>query len=120
MSLLALLIAQALPLAPGSPGERAFMKCYSCHSALPGEHGLPGPNLADVMGRKAGSLPGFDYSPAFRGLDFHWDRDRLDRFLQNPDSLVPGTTMNAPPLTGAERAAILDYLSRKIPPEITP
>lgn len=120
MSLLALLIAQALPLAPKSPGERAFMKCYSCHSAQPGEHGLQGPNLADVLGRKAGRLSEFDYSPAFRAADFVWDRDRLDRFLQNPQAMVPGTVMAVPRLPEAERAAILDYLSRENRPQITP
>jgi cytochrome c len=120
MSLLALLIAQALPLAPKSPGEQAFLKCYSCHSAQPGEHGLQGPNLADVLGRKAGSLPEFEYSPAFARADFIWDRDRLDRFLQNPDSVVPGTVMAVPRLSEGERAAILDCLSRENRPEITP
>ena len=112
--LLAVLLAQPLPLAIRTPGERAFMKCYSCHSATPGEHGLPGPNLACLFGRKAGSLPGFDYSPALGGADFTWDKARLNQFLQNPDSLAPGTSMTPPRLTPDERATIIAYLAGEL------
>ena len=111
MSLLAFLVAQAIPLAAKPPGERAFMKCYSCHAATAGEHGLPGPNLANIIGRKAGSLPNFDYSPALKAADFVWDKARLDQFLQNPDSLTPGTPMTPPRLTAEERTTIIAYLA---------
>ena len=45
-------------------GERVFLRCYACHSVVAGEAKLPGPNLSCVLGRRAGTLPGFEFSPA--------------------------------------------------------
>jgi len=53
-------------------GRQVFRKCQVCHSLEPGKT-LIGPSLAGVIGRKAGSLPGYDYSPAMRQADIVWD-----------------------------------------------
>jgi cytochrome c len=45
-------------------GARAFQRCRACHSVRPGEDKLPGPNLRGVLGRRAGTLAGFRFSPA--------------------------------------------------------
>ncbi|WP_439534898.1 c-type cytochrome [Polymorphobacter sp.] len=106
-----MMLALLLAAAPLSVGERAFLKCYSCHSVVAGEDGLQGPNLRGVIGRRAGTLAGFDYSPAMKAADIVWDRVRLDAFLQAPDSVVPGTAMTRPPLASdEERRAVIDYL----------
>jgi cytochrome c len=109
------LVANPVIAQPSSPGERAYMKCFSCHSVVAGEDGLQGPNLHGVLGRKAGTLAGFDYSPAMKragtSAGLVWDRARLEAFLQEPDSVVPGTVMARPPLASAdERRMVLDYL----------
>jgi cytochrome c len=43
-----------------------------------------GPNLHNIIGRKAGSLPNYGYSTAMKGADFAWDKEKLDRFSRNP------------------------------------
>ena len=96
-------------------GERVFQRCYACHSVVAGEDKLPGPNLRCVLGRRAGTLPGFEFSPAMieagaaRGLV--WTRATLDRFLADPQAVLPGTAMGTPGLPGAEdRRDVIDYL----------
>ena len=98
-------------------GERVFQRCYACHSVVAGEDKLPGPNLSCVLGRRAGTWPGFEFSPAMieagaaRGLV--WTRAALDAFLADPPRVVPGTTMGPPGLPGAaDRRDVLDYLEQ--------
>jgi cytochrome c len=99
-------------------GEWVFQRCYACHSVLADEDRLPGPSLRCVLGRRAGTVPGFEFSPAMiaagamHGLV--WTRATLDAFLLDPPSLVPGTTMWIPGLTASEdRQDVIDYLERK-------
>lgn len=97
-------------------GERVFQRCYACHSVMSGEDKLLGPSLRGVLGRRAGSLSGFEFSRAMveagdRGLV--WTRATLDAFLADPYDVVPGTTMSMPPLPDAEdRQDVIDYLER--------
>ena len=105
------------PRADPARGERVFQRCYACHSVVAGEDRLPGPNLRCVLGRRAGSLPGFEFSPgmieagAARGLV--WTRARLDAFLADPERVVPGTAMGTPGLPGVEdRRDVIDYLEQ--------
>ncbi len=111
-------LAAMLLLAGGATaqdaGERDFQRCISCHSVDPAEEGLPGPLLRGVIGRRAAALPGFAYSPALRGSSLVWDAATLDRFLADPEGLVPGTLMGMPPLRDAAlRARIIAYLGRQ-------
>ena len=66
--------------------------CRSCHTIREGDNRL-GPNLFKVVGRKAGSLPNYNYSTAMKGADFDWDEEKLERFIANPDEVVPGNNM---------------------------
>jgi len=66
--------------------------CRSCHTIREGDNRL-GPNLHKVVGRKAGSLPGYNYSTAMKGAGFDWDEEKLERFIANPDEVVPGNNM---------------------------
>ncbi len=101
---------------PRDPGERAFQKCYSCHSVDPNEKELSGPNLAGVVGRRAGSLANFKYSPAMKkaGADGAvWTEETLDRYLADPLEMIPETTMSFPGVRNAdERRAIIGYLRK--------
>jgi cytochrome c len=74
-------------------GQLAFNNsCRTCHSVKEGDNRL-GPNLYKIVGRKAGSLPNYSYSSALKGADFVWDKAKLDAFIANPDSAVPGNNM---------------------------
>src|SRR4051794_11240459 len=90
-------VGSAPAKAPPTGGELVFQRCYACHSVDPKETGLPGPNLAGVVGRKAASLPGFDYSEAMiRARDkanWVWTVDALGYFLTNPQAVIPHNQM---------------------------
>lgn len=74
-------------------GSKQFRQCIACHSVTPGEH-LTGPSLAGVVGRKAGSVEGFDrYSEALKQSELTWTEGILDEWLKAPAELVPGTSM---------------------------
>jgi cytochrome c len=93
-------------------GESAFQACAGCHNAAPDAPNMAGPNLHGVVGRAAGSLEGYAYSPAMAGSGLIWDRASLDRFLANPSGYVPGTAMVAGAVRdGERRAAIVAYLA---------
>jgi len=66
--------------------------CRTCHTIKEGDNRL-GPNLYKIVGRKAGSLPDYNYSSAMKGAGFVWDEKKLEHFIVNPDEVVPGNNM---------------------------
>lgn len=98
-------------------GERAFQKCYSCHSLQPGRNDLTGPTLHNITSRRVAAEPGFDYSPAlgrFAKREPVWTRDLISRFAEDPEALVPGTSMTFHGMPDpTEREALLVYLERQ-------
>jgi len=115
-ALAATAVLPSAPRADPARGAQLFQRCYACHSVVAGEDRLPGPNLACVVGRRAGTLPGFEFSPALveaggaRGLV--WTSATLDAFLADPEGVVPGTTMGMPGLPAAgDRLDVIDYLA---------
>lgn len=104
-------------LAQGGPsgsedGQLAFNNaCRTCHTLREGDDRL-GPNLHKVVGRQAGSVPGYGYSSAMKDAGIVWDKATLDRFIANPDQVVPGHNMK--PYGGIasaeDRAKIVSYL----------
>jgi len=92
-------------------GKLVFRKCQACHSLEPGKNGL-GPSLAGVVGRPAGSVPNYNYSPAVKGSKLTWDVATLDNYLSAPEKLIPGNRMPFPGLkTENERSAVIAYLA---------
>lgn len=91
-------------------GAGLFSRCAVCHARTAGEH-LAGPSLAALRGRKAGTVAGFEFSPALRASGWVWDEATLDRFLKNPQAALPGAVM---PFGGmrndGERAALVCFL----------
>jgi cytochrome c len=85
--------------------------CRTCHTLKEGDNRL-GPNLHNIIGRKAGSVPDYGYSSAMKDADLTWDKATLDRFIANPDQVVPGNKMKPyGGLTSAEeRAKIIAFL----------
>jgi cytochrome c len=111
---LALLSGAALAQDEVDPDEArlAFNNhCRTCHVTNENDHRL-GPSLYNIIGREAGSAPGFAYSSAMQNADFVWDEETLDRFIENPDAVVPGNNMK--PFSGItsaeERARIIAHL----------
>lgn len=92
-------------------GEQAFAMCTACHSRDADAPQRMGPNLHDLIGRKAGSSPGFDYSPALRASDITWNAQELDAYLAAPTKRVPGTRMAIAVPDPARRQALIEYLS---------
>jgi cytochrome c len=86
-----------------------FGQCEVCHS-VDGINGT-GPTLKGVVGRQSGTAPGFRYSRAMKNAGITWDEKSLDRYLADPQELVPGNVM---PFSGmadsAQRAALIAYL----------
>jgi len=94
-----------------SEGEALFKRqCAVCHSVVPGQT-LMGPSLAGIVGRPAGSIEKFRYSPAMKDAGFDWTVEDIDAFIESPRKKVPGTNMAYPGERKPERrAAIIDYL----------
>ena len=66
--------------------------CRTCHTIKEGDN-RQGPNLYKIIGRKAGSLPDYNYSSAMKGAGFVWDEEKLERFIASSDEVVPGNNM---------------------------
>lgn len=88
----------------------AFGICKSCHAVEKGKT-LIGPSLAGVAGAKAGDMPGYAASPALKAANLTWDDATLDKWLESPMTLVPGTRMSyAGQVDPVKRKAIIAYL----------
>ena len=83
-------------------------RCGMCH--VIGGVGM-GPDLTGVVGRKAASVPGFNYTPALSSSGLTWTRANLDRWLTDPRALVPGTAMRVKVLNEADRRNLIAYLT---------
>lgn len=100
-------------------GERQFMrKCSICHALEPGPSRKAGPTLAGVFGRRAGTVPGYGYSPILQGSDIIWSEETIDAlFDSGPDHYIPGSKMPMQviqsPDDRADLIAFLKQASRK-------
>jgi cytochrome c len=108
------LVAAALLLASvayGETGEAIYARCMGCHSL---EYNRTGPKHCGVLGRRAGSAPGYEYSAAMKKSGIVWNERSLDRFLASPTKVVPGTTMTYAGVPDPkDRAALIAYLKRE-------
>jgi len=89
-------------------GEEIYARCLACHALA---YNRTGPRHCGLFGRRAGSLPDYEYSDAMRKSGIVWDAATLDRFLAAPTRVVPGTTMGYAGIPDpAERAALIEWL----------
>lgn len=96
--------------AEASSGERLFQqRCGACHQIASTRNGV-GPYLQGVIGRSAGSIEGFKYSPALKGSSVTWTPETLETFLTNPGAMVRGTRMTQRFNNAEERRAIIEFL----------
>jgi cytochrome c len=96
-------------------GRAAVAACGACHSFEQSAPHKSGPNLWGVVGRKAGSAPGYNYSAAMGKSSIVWSPETLDRFLNAPAESVPGTRMMVPTPDPERRKAVIEYLTREGP-----
>ena len=92
---LAAVSALPAPYNTGDPvaGEAKTAQCKSCHAFTKGGPNLTGPDLYGVFGTKAAEVPGFDFSDAMKASGLTWDAPTLDKWLTDPQALVPNTKM---------------------------
>ena len=118
-AILAVLAAGAtFALAPGAHaagdpnrGSKVFQEeCSDCHSATAGKN-KKGPSLAGVIGRKAGSVPDFNYSDAMRASGIVWAADKIEPYITRPKQIVPSGKMKYDGLDDEQaRQDIISYL----------
>lgn len=89
-------------------GEQVYTRCLACHALA---YDRVGPRHCGVIGRKAGSVPEFNYSVAMKQANFVWTEAKLDQFLLKPLTMLPGTTMTYDGVPDPQdRADLIAYL----------
>ena len=112
--MLGLLTLSAAAGATASANEAAFNNaCRTCHSTKANDNRV-GPSLHGVVGRKAGTAPGFNgYSQIMKNSGITWDESMLDKFIENPEAVVQNNAMK--PFKGVPdksvRAGIIEFLT---------
>ena len=91
-------------------GKTVYQACMGCHSL---DEDDVGPRHRGVVGRVAGTVPGYAYSPALKGSHVVWDQANLDRWLTNPQALVPGAKMFFAMTNPKDRADVIAYLAEQ-------
>lgn len=123
---LSLLLARAHPQTSTSPaadttptgdaarGKLVFEKrCTGCHALTEDREG---PRLAGVYGRTSGTVSGFAYSDALKKAKIVWDDKTLNRWLTDPDTLVPDNNMDFRVLKASERRDVIAFLKKSSGP----
>ena len=114
--LASLALVAALPVRPAAAaadaqhGAQVYKTCALCHSF---EKNGAGPKHAGLIGRTAGTVPDYRYSPALRKSGIVWDAATLDKWLADPQALVPGTKMFFNVDSAQDRADVIEYLKQK-------
>lgn len=97
-----------------SAGAKVFAQCSACHAVGAGAQNNVGPVLNGVMGRAAGTYPGYRYSSAMRKSGITWDEATLREYLRGPDKVVPGTKMAFAGIASDEDLAnVIAYLKQQ-------
>jgi len=95
------IVAAVLLVAATSPtsaqevdaGKRVFNKCIACHAVGPGAANKVGPELNGLIGRKAGSVAGYNYSEANKSSGIVWTEQEFASYIRDPKAVVKGTKM---------------------------
>ncbi|WP_024275300.1 c-type cytochrome [Hyphomicrobium sp. 802] len=100
--------ARAAPSA--AHGEDIYQSCQDCHSLDTND---VGPKHRGVFGRKAGAVPDYSYSVALKTSGIVWTEDTLDKWLADPQKLVPGAKMFFHLDAAQDRADVIEYLKER-------
>ena len=106
-----------LALRPGADGDAArgearFQDCAACHRLDTGANNV-GPSLHGIFSRKAGEIADFRYSPAIKRSGIVWTPETLEKFITDPQAMVPGNRMPYAGMANAtDRADLIAYLTK--------
>ncbi|MXQ14441.1 c-type cytochrome [Microvirga makkahensis] len=94
-------------------GEKVFAQCRACHQVGPTAKNAVGPHLNGLIGRKAGTVEGYNYSPANKNSGLTWDEATFAEYIKNPKAKIPGTKMIYAGLKDEKRIAdLIAYLKQ--------
>ena len=102
--------APARVVGDATRGKALYQACMGCHSL---DEDDVGPRHRGVLGRTAGTVPGYAYSPALKNSHIVWDAETLDRWLTNPQAFVPGAKMFFAMPGPQDRADVIAYLAEQ-------
>jgi len=110
--LIALSSASAMAAGDAGKGKKVFNKCKACHTIKVGGKHKVGPNLAGIIGKKAGTADGYKkYSKSMKASGIVWDEKTLEQFLTKPKKMVKKTKMGFAGLKKAsQRADVIAYM----------
>ena len=104
-------LADDAPIGDAAAGAAKARICKTCHQFGEGAQNSIGPVLNGVVGRKAGTYPGYDYSDANKNSGLTWDVPTLVDYLKNPQAKVPGTKMTFAGLRENDAKNVVAYLA---------
>jgi cytochrome c len=114
MALFAMAATPAWAGGDAARGRVLYAQCQICHTI---QRNSIGPRHLGLFGRKAGSLPDYNYSAALKNSGIVWDERTLDQWLRGPAAMVPGTKMVFSGISDPEeRADIIAYLKEATKP----
>lgn len=94
-------------------GEKIFAQCKACHQVGPNAKNAVGPVLNGLFGRKAGTVEGYNYSPANKNSGISWEEATFRDYIKDPKAKIPGTKMIYPGLKDEKRIEdLIAYLKR--------
>ena len=108
--------ARAQSASPPDGATLFRQQCSTCHTLDPSGPTRQGPHLQGVVGRQAGTVPGFRYSPNLANAGWPWDEAKLDVYLTNPQQVVKGGIMPYRQGRAEVRGAIIEYLKEQKAP----
>ena len=112
LGLMVVLIGSARADGDAARGAARFQDCAACHKLEAGNNNV-GPSLHGIFERKAGALSDFRYSPAMKRSGISWTPESLDKFITDPQAMVPANRM---PYAGmanpGDRADLIAYLQK--------
>jgi cytochrome c len=111
------IVAAAQEAGDPAAGEKVFAKCKVCHQIGEGAKNAVGPELNGVVGRKAGTASGYNYSTANKDSGIVWTEANLDKYLKNPRAMVPGTKMIFPGISSEKDIENLIAYLKQFGPE---
>jgi cytochrome c len=112
MTVMITLLPVAAARADGDParGEARFQECAACHKLEAGVNEV-GPSLHGIFMRKAGGLGDFRYSPAMKRSGITWTAETLEKYIADPQGMIPANRMPYAGMANAsDRADLIAYL----------